>query len=124
MRRRTLLRRWLGLLLALCLLPGWDAVLEMAEHLLHDGHSPHGQVHEALASGGDHDGRDCGQESGEHGCTSMSHQCDCCSSMPGATSLALLPLQGRADVERRPPHRAEGAMPTRSDAPPTRPPIA
>lgn len=69
-------------LLVFTLLPGGEEAIETVGHLLHDGHLPHSEVHEQIAAF-----EDC-EDTDEHGCTALSHHCDCCA------SLAALPPMG------------------------------
>ena len=121
MRRLSLPRRLLALVVVLCMLPGLPSLLETVEHLLHDGHLPHSELHEQLADGEHaHDG----DEEHEHGCTTLSHRCGCHSSMPCV-------LSDDDDLDHELANGAEHALSAarlhalsnRSTAPPTRPPI-
>ena len=92
-------------------------LVEAAEHLVHDGHLPHSEAHLEDEAEEAHEGD-------EHGCTPVQHRCGCCASMPGILDVPLhldrpvgltdAPLQ----IELAP-----RTWSTRSQAPPTRPPI-
>ena len=80
--------RWLRALLAglvlLGMMPGAAELVEVVAHVLHDGHLPHGETHEACAALEDHGSLCCDRL----GCTPLQHHCDDC------PSLAATPFQG------------------------------
>jgi len=104
---------------AVLLLPGWVELLENLEHLVHDGHLPHGELHEAEGAGEDH-----AVESAEHGCTPVSHHCGCHVSIPAILAAdAALPHRVLVFSRTTPP-TTDDRPASRANAPPTRPPIA
>lgn len=117
--RRPILRRLLALLLALALLPGWAELVENVEHLLHDGHLAHSEVHElAQASEDAHETTD------EHGCTPVSHHCGCHMSVPGVLADSDLTIGAPPMSMDRLALALEGRLLERAQAPPTPPPNA
>jgi len=117
---RRFLRRLLSLYLMVSLLPGLHEVAEALEHVVHDGHLPHSAEHEELA---DQEVHEADQDT-EHGCTPISHQCECHSSVVVLLGNSDFDLgqQPYGDVVRH-PHVARLHRAT-ANAPPTRPPIA
>lgn len=118
-RWRSILKRLLGLLLILAMLPGWGELIETAEHLLHDGHLPHSTSHEVSGDTEEHAAADT-----EHGCTPTSHHCECHQSvpvLPGEEAPQLKPQQRLVMTSWIP---RDDQLISRVDAPPTPPPIA
>jgi hypothetical protein len=124
--RRTMRRKaahvakmMLCALLVFGLFPGSDELVETVVHLVHDGHLPHSKAQDLGAATDD-----C-CDSGEHGCTPLSHHCACCVSnavipprLPDLDMPSLQPgrLKYRSLQERGPPNA--GVKPS------LRPPIA
>ena len=107
------------MLLVVSLLPGLPELAESVEHLVHDGHMPHSDMHEREQHAESHDGLNA-----EHGCTPLSHQCSCHTSQPcilGEESVVVRRVL--VSPETRAVEAVE--LPTLwANAPPTRPPIA
>ena len=117
--RRPFLKRLLSFFLMVSLMPGLHEVAEVLEHLVHDGHLPHSEEHEQLVADEAHEAA----ADTEHGCTPVSHQCECHSSVVvllGDYNLDHTPAL-RVPAQRS-PHR-EHPLTSRANAPPTRPPI-
>jgi len=119
MRLRLLLRKLLTMLLVVSLLPGVPELVENVEHLLHDGHLPHSEQHERAKYAENHDGLD-----EEHGCTPMSHLCGCHASVPGILPESALVIRRPLLATPGRPFAPERIPTSRSNAPPTPPPIA
>jgi hypothetical protein len=120
MRLRLLLRKLLTLFLVVSLLPGLAEIVESLEHLLHDGHMPHSEQHESEKYAEYHDqGLD-----EEHGCTPMSHNCGCHTSVLGILADGSMTHPRRVPTTERWPSGTESTPLSRANAPPTPPPIA
>jgi hypothetical protein len=106
-------------LLVLGLLPGSHELVENLVHLAHDGHLAHSETHEVVA-----ESEHC-EPDAEHGCTPLSHQCDCCISLVGLPDLpqvVVLPVVATPEASR---HAHPGSrLRLRSLDPPYHPPIA
>jgi len=103
----------------LLLLPGWAELLENLEHLVHDGHMAHGDLHEQIGADEEHAATDT-----EHGCTPVSHVCGCHTSSPIMLSAVTpVPTRSLSYALTRPPTSDDRPI-SRANAPPTRPPIA
>ena len=117
--RRRFFQRLLSLLLMVSLMPGLHEVAEALEHLVHDGHLPHSEEHEEVADEEAHEA----EADTEHGCTPVSHQCECHTSVVvllGNYAFELDPAP--TTLERRNPHVAH-ALTNQANGPPTPPPI-
>lgn len=102
------------------LMPGLHEVAEALEHLVHDGHLPHSEQHNDVAGDEAHQGT----ADTEHGCTPMSHQCECHSSvvvLVGEQSYEIGSAPAGPTLRR--PH-VEVLLTGRANAPPTPPPLA
>ena len=118
---RAALRRLVAALVVLSLLPGMPDLIEIGEHLVHDGHLPHSGLDEATQSVEQHQ---VGLNA-ERGCTSMSHHCVCHGSAPAVLPAALDLVEPRlVQVPEVSPSGATPLLLTRANAPPTPPPIA
>ena len=119
---RTKFRQLITLFLCLSLMPGWVELIENIEHLAHDGHLAHAAQH-------DHGINDseAGHEAleAEHGCTPVSHNCPCHTSVPGVLpSHAQLAGNDGTTIDRdRPMGRVDHPV-HRANAPPIPPPRA
>lgn len=103
--RRSTWRVWLRLaraalaaLVVFAITPGSEGLVDAVGHLLHDGHLPHSEAHQAAE-----DDETCAEACGEHGCTAMSHHCSCCASAPALTPRSEAPARrpGRQVAEHR-----------------------
>ncbi len=113
-------RQLVTILLVISLLPGWLEVIENVEHLVHDGHLAH-QV--------DHSGDEAAVGHGaletEHGCTLISHNCGCHSSVPVVLPTSRPMFEAHAVVTARERPLGLDAHPLdRAHAPPIPPPRA
>ncbi len=114
---RAAFRRLLTFVLIVTLVPGWVEVLENLEHLAHDGHLAHYVDHADDEDVASHEALEA-----EHGCTPLSHICDCHSSMPALLeievdlprALGLVPGSMRVTADDR--------LVSRANAPPVPPP--
>ena len=119
-RLARVLRAALLLAVTLGMTPAVSEAIEAVEHVLHDGHLPHGDDHDQAAFEEDHGTSD------EHGCSPTQHHCRCCASL--AANLPSPPV-----LPDPPPFPvAERTLRPRNDAlrlrgpplPPLRPPIS
>jgi hypothetical protein len=120
------LARWAKLLLCALtvfgVMPGATEIVETVAHLVHDGHLPHGDAHEAGLSAEAH--APCGDE--EHDCSTLFHTCHCChtqSVVPTSPQRAPQVLPDTATARVRWP-TSDDVGPERANAPPVPPPNA
>lgn len=114
------LRAALLLVVAIGITPGAAEIVEVLEHVVHDGHLPHGAEHSEAASDEEHGTND------EHGCTPTAHHCGCCASLPvtsgpAAPGFEAPPLPVAVRTLRA---HDDATGPRRGTPPPVRPPIA
>ncbi len=118
MGMRLVLRQLVLLCLALSLLPGWAELLENLEHLAHDGHLAHSVALD------DHSVEDEARHQAieaEHGCTPVSHNCVCHTSVPILIPDAFQLEPAVASVRIVRPAIDEDRWTTRATAPPVPP---
>ena len=115
-----LLRQLVTFVLVLSLMPGWMELLENLEHLAHDGHLAHLMDHGEDEDVASHDALEA-----EHGCTPISHNCGCHSSIPVLVPDDPLRFAAAAVVVMRErPQGLEERLVNRANAPPIPPPRA
>lgn len=126
-RRSSAVLRWLAMVLVIAgLLPGAHELLEVVEHVLHDGHLPHSAAHAAVAAEEDHPDDACGDGCGEHGCTPTQHLCPCCPSLAAAMAPQWPPLPVAPGAPRSVTEAIfcrDERLRTRATSPPVPPPI-
>ncbi len=95
-------------------------LLENLEHLAHDGHLAHLMDHDEDEDVASHDALEA-----EHGCTPISHNCGCHSSIPVLAPDPPLRFDAAAVVVMRDrPQGLEERLVNRANAPPIPPPRA
>ncbi len=120
-RAMRVLRWVLGFLIVVGLCPGAAELLDVAEHLLHDGHLPHSAAHDVAAASEQH-----GETNDEHGCSPTSHHCKCCVNLLGLPPAPALPWDDAvcSAVNLSPIGSTDPRGPERATPPPVPPPIA
>ena len=105
-------------ILLLSMAPGLPEVIEYVEHMIFDGHPPHSEVHEAHASVEKHDHD---EDTPEHGCNPLKHNCSCHAPSPAIASAAtLLAPDGEGSLH----YSQSTPPPSRTIPPPYQPPIS
>ncbi len=119
-RFMRVLRAVLLLVATLGMTPAATEVIEAVEHVLHDGHLPHGETHDETTAEADHGKAD------EHGCSPTQHHCPCCASLAAnLPSPPVLPDPPPFPVAERTLRPHDDALWLRGPPlPPLRPPIS